>query len=67
MQDGKKQAPKGVGDWRRGKRRVFFPFCLFAAPPPALFVLATLARRKQENNGVIYGNLAALSNLALTG
>ena len=45
----------------------FFPFCLFAAPPPALFVLATLARRKQENNGVIYGNLAALSNLALTG
>ena len=48
MQDGKKQAPGGGGGENRG---VSFPFWLFAAPPPALFVPATQARKKQENNG----------------
>ena len=68
MQDGKKQAPKGVGDWRRGKRRAFFfPFaCSLPLPLPFLCLPRWLGV-KQENNGVIYGNLAALSNLALTG
>lgn len=50
-----------------GVSHLAFPFCVFAAPPPALPVLATQARKKQENNGVIYGNLAVLSNPALTG
>lgn len=51
-----------------GKTEGFlFPFFLFSAPRPALFSLATQARKEQENNGVICGNLAVLSDPALTG
>ena len=52
MQDTEKTSAETGGGLEEGKTEgVSFPFCLFAAPPPALFVLATQARKKQENNG----------------
>ena len=63
----KTSAERGGGLEEGKTEGVSFPFCLFSAPPPVLFVLATQARKKQENTGVIYGNLAVLSNPALTG
>ena len=64
---GKNKRRKGWGTGGGENGGFFFPFCLFAAPPLPFLCLPRWLGVKQENNGVIYGNLAALSNLALTG
>lgn len=51
-QDGEKASAERCGGLEEGKTErvshLAFPFCVFAAPPPALPVLATQARKKQE-------------------
>ena len=47
MQGGKKKRRVGEEGKREG---VSFPFCLFSAPPPALFVLATWQSQKPSSS-----------------
>ena len=56
------------GGLEEGKTEgVSFPFCLFAAPPLPFLCLPRRLGRNRKIMVFLYGNLAVLSNLALTG